>query len=259
VTPRDRTVLVVVAMLAVVGGFWFAALGPRRQEASKLDQQITQARADRDSAVQAAATARTAQREYASDYATVARLGKAVPSDDGTASLVYQLEAASGSSRVNFQSVKLGGASGAPAGNAQSATPASTTSSTQAAAAPLPPGAVVGPAGLSKLPFSLTFQGTYFELERLLRRVHAFTSVQGDVIRVDGRLLTVDGLALKVAQSGFPQITASLTASAYLAPLPKLPAPAPAASGTGGAVPTQPSGGASPAPTTAATAIGVGG
>lgn len=208
-TGRDRMIILVLGIGAILAGFWFGLVSPRRAEAGRVTAQLTQARQARDTALQAFESASAAKKAARSAAAEIARLGQAVPPDDETASLVYQLQSAAGRSRVSFDSLVLDGAGSAPAGTAPT--------TTGAAAAPLPPGAVPGPAGVSKLPFTLTFQGTYFGLERFLKRVHAFTSFRGDVLSVRGRLLQIDGVALKAASSGFPHIEADLTASAYLA------------------------------------------
>jgi hypothetical protein len=79
--------------------------------------------------------------------------------------------------------------------------------------------------------------------------------VHGNTIRVNGRLMAVDGIALIPAPEGFPRLQANLTASAFLAPAaPAAPAPAPA--GAPGTTPA-PAGGA-PAPTSTAVITGVG-
>jgi hypothetical protein len=257
-TSRDRMMLTVMGLAAVVAAFWFLAISPRRAESTKLDGQITQARQARDTALQTANAALAAQRGHGSDEAIIARLGKAVPSDDDTASLLYQLDTAAGRSHVNFKSVKLTGSTAAPA-----AAPAATTAggdaaaaATQAAAAPLPPGATIGEGGISKLSFTLAFEGTFFDLGKFLRQMHSFTSVDGNKISVRGRLLAVDGISLAAAKSGFPQVTASLSVSAFLAaPASLATAPAPPAAGTG----SPPDGSASLPPTTPATIVGVGG
>jgi type II secretory pathway pseudopilin PulG len=246
-TARDRTIVLVLGVLAVIGGFWFMAFSPRRAEVRKLDEQVASAQQARDAAVGRVAQAQAAQKTFGSDRAVIARLGKAVPTDDDTASLVYQLESAAGASSVDFHAFQLGGSTGS-ASNSGAPAPA-----TQSATAELPPGATVGPAGLSKLPFSLTFQGDYFGLEKFLRRMHAFTTVNGEAIRVRGRLMAVDAIALIPGPDGFPQLQANLTASAFLAP----PAPsAPTAAAPAG-TPQGASAGA-PAPTTSAVITGVG-
>ena len=39
-TARDRTVLIVVGLLAILGGFWFLAISPKRQDAGDLTTKI---------------------------------------------------------------------------------------------------------------------------------------------------------------------------------------------------------------------------
>jgi Tfp pilus assembly protein PilO len=252
-TARDRTIVLVLAVAAVIGGFWFLAFSPRRAEVRKLDEQVATAQQTRDDAVNRVSLARAAQQRFGEDRATIARLGKAVPTDDDPASLLYQLESAAGGSTVDFHTFQLGGGSSAGAGAASPA-PAPTTPApaNQAATAELPPGAVIGAAGLYKLPFSLTFSGSYFDLEKFLNRVHAFTTVHGQAIRVRGRLMAVDGIVMVPSPEGFPNIQASLTASAFLAP------PTPTAPAAAAAAPGQPAPSGAPAPTTSAVITGVG-
>ncbi len=100
------------------------------------------------------------------------------------------------------------------------ATPASSSGApaTAAAAAVLPPGATVGSAGLPTLPFSFTFTGSFYNLADFLRKLDRYVLPKGSAVDVNGRLLTVDGVALAVGQEGFPTIKASVTATAYLVP-----------------------------------------
>ena len=66
------------------------------------------------------------------------RLGEAVPTDDNTPSLIYQLQSAASAAHVDFRSLALSTSGSTPA------TPASTSSSaSQASTAALPPGATV--------------------------------------------------------------------------------------------------------------------
>ncbi len=231
-TGRDRNVVLGLAVAAVFGAFWFLALAPKRHEAQVLGQQVTQARKDRDAAAQQAASGREAQRTYASNYAAVARLGKAVPTDDQTASLLYQLQAVAGRSHVAFTSILPKDAPAAPGAAAATAT---------GAASP-------APGGVSEVPFALTFSGTYSDLEHFLRRVHRLTTLHGKAIRVRGRLLAVSGLTL-ATKSGTPRIQASVTASAYLA----APAVVAAAAPVAGAAPAPAA--SSPAPAAGTAAI----
>jgi Tfp pilus assembly protein PilO len=104
VTARDRTVLIVVGFLAVLGGFWFLAISPKRKDSADVEQQVAAAQSRLDTAQASASSAEAAKAKYSTDYATVARLGKAVPVDDDMPSLVYQLEQTAKANKVDFRS-----------------------------------------------------------------------------------------------------------------------------------------------------------
>jgi len=247
VTARDRTVLMVVVVLAAMGAFWFLSLAPKRDEISVLNAKIAAAQNELDVAEEGARTAEQAKARYADDYATVARLGKAVPADDDVPSLLFQLETAARQSKVDFRSIRLE-ATGTEAATAVS-TPAATAAAvgnvekggagttpvaaTEAAAAVLPPGASIGSAGFPTMPFTFAFQGSFKKLEAFLDRLKRFTQVNGKTIRVRGRLLTINGVGLTAGPKGFPQMKAQIAATAYLLPsdqavIPPLPSTAPA-------------------------------
>jgi hypothetical protein len=266
-------ILLVVVVAGLLGGFWFGVLGPKRDDAKALNGKIAQAEQRLQAAQADAAQARKAKERYDADYATVARLGKAVPVNDNVPSLVYQLQAAARSARVDFRSLQLTAqgpaatatpaAATAQVAKEQNGTPsASSTSSatpaaaTQATAAALPPGAVVGPAGFPTMPFSFVFTGSLFDMEHMLDDINRFISVDGDDVRVRGRLLSIDGIALQAGSRGFPQVKASISATAYLLPAGE--------GATAGATPQSPASTAQQAATTAgastpptATATGV--
>jgi Tfp pilus assembly protein PilO len=270
VTTRDRNVLLVVAALAALAGFWFLALAPKRKDADSVSGQIVTARKTLDEANAAAANAEAAQRRYTEDYATVARLGKAVPVQDEVPSLVYQLQSTASSNKIDFRSIKLeaqsiastatpatqaANAVSAANGNNPTATNSSTgtASATNAAAAVLPPGAAVGPAGFPTMPFSFSFDGGFFDMQHFLRSIAGFTTTKGKEINVRGRLLTVDGFALTASREGFPKVKASVRATAYLLPSDQ--------GLTNGASPTSPGAGGATAststtPTTSAVIAG---
>jgi hypothetical protein len=107
VTTRDRIVITVVAAAALLAGYWFLILAPKRNEAQSLNSQVSSAKQRRDAAVADANASRAAKAQYAVNYATVARLGKAVPSGDDMPSLVYQLASTSRAAHVDFREIKL--------------------------------------------------------------------------------------------------------------------------------------------------------
>jgi hypothetical protein len=259
VTQRDRIVVSAIAALALLAGFWFLALAPKRKTANDLGQKLAAAQQQIDSARSAAAGYRAAKATYRSDYATVARLGKAVPSDDDVPSLVYQLENASKRTDVDFRSVKLtatASTAGAPP-VAAATTPGAPA--TQAATATLPPGASVGPAGFPTMPFSFTFEGNFFHLSTFFDRLQRFIVAKRRTLLVSGRLLTVDAISLSSADA-FPRMQATVSATAYLLPADQgltdgatTDSPAGAVTATPAPTTPAPSNGSSP-PVTAATA-----
>jgi type II secretory pathway pseudopilin PulG len=225
VTARDRTLLMIIAALAAAAAFWFLAISPKKKDASDLSAKVTAAQARLDTARQNAASAAGAKARYDRDYATVARLGKAVPVEDDVPALVYQLESVADDNHIDFRSIKLE-SSGAGAaqptaalksGGDPNATGAAMASSTAAPSA-LPPGATVGAAGFPTMPFTFSFRGSYFNLQRFLKSLNGLTSVEGKRVNVNGRLLTVDGVSLAAAPEGFPRVEATVAATAYLVP-----------------------------------------
>ena len=194
-----RLVLAIAVTAAVVVGLWMLAVAPKRDEASKLGTDVTQAAARLADANERAATAAQARATYARDYATVAKLGKAVPVTADVPSLVYQLETAARRAKVDFRSV----------------TASDTTSSAPASGA-----AATAGGGIQPAPFSFRFVGTYFGLQRLLAEIDRFSRVNGTKVAVNGRLLTIDGVTINPAKPGLSKVQATITARAYVAEIP---------------------------------------
>jgi Tfp pilus assembly protein PilO len=231
-TARDRKILLVIAGLAVLAGFWFLVLKPKRTEAASLATEVAAQQERLTSARQTVAQGLQAKADYPRDSQTVAELGTAVPADDDMPSLLYQLDAASKNADVVFDSlVRASGATGTAAtGNAAAAAAVSGNSSSSssspstgsggstAPSASLPPGATVGTAGLATLPFTFEFTGSYTDLRHFLGDVQRFVTTNGDAVSVRGRLLTVDAVSLVPASKDFSRIQAKLVATAYLAP-----------------------------------------
>lgn len=239
-TKRDRLVVLVTVAAVGIGAFFMLVLKPKREEAGRLADQVAVAEQRVDSARTALQAGQQARATYANHYATVARLGKAVPTDDDIPSLVYQLDSTAEATGVDFRSVKLTADSSGSAAASQTSGQAAASNSdqaqkkdgaastgtastpapaTQTATAALPPGAVVGPAGLSKMPFSFSFEGDFFRLSKFLTRIERYIKPRREDVAVHGRLLLVDGIALTAGQDGFPTMKATIAASAYLLPV----------------------------------------
>jgi hypothetical protein len=210
VARRNTLLLAAVAVVAVVGAYWMLALSPKRDEAAKLDKQITQKQSALASAEAEVAEYEKAQANYRGNYSMVARLGKAVPADDDVRSLLVQLNAAARHSGVDFRTIDVGG-SGAPSAGPGAAPKGVTTP---------PPGATtVGTAGFSTMPFSLSFNGSFFKLGKFFNQLDQFVTVRKGGLDVTGRLLLLNSITLTPdTEKGFPMLSAEVSANSYLLP-----------------------------------------
>lgn len=255
-TQRDRIVVAVLGAFVVLAGFYMAVLKPQRAELARLDADLAQQEQRRTEAQTRVAQGEQARRRYAEDYETIVRLGRAVPVDDQVPSLVFGLEATGRQRSVDLRKLKLRASSSPGGAAAAAATPTAApaaggtpaVAATQAAAATAPPGSAVGPAGFPTLPFDFEFESDFFRFERFLSDIERYSSTTGSGtdVSVRGRLITIDGFGLKPSkQAGFPRITATVVATAYVDPE---GARALAQAGPGG-----PTAGAASGATTAAT------
>lgn len=255
-TGRDRMALGVVAAVVGIALYWFLLLAPKRHEAAAVKTKVTAAEQRLAAAKQLLAASQAARVSYAANYTAVSRLGKAVPADDDVPSLVYQLDNTSKSVGADFRAIKVNtapypGAPTAPAapttphpaaapgaepapggqqatpvsnpagGGAPNATATATPASspaTQAAIANLPPGALVGPAGLATMPFSFEFQGSFSQLATFFGRVERYVTAGRGRLAVSGRFLTLNGVSVTFTERGFPHMRGMIAATAYILP-----------------------------------------
>lgn len=230
-TGRDRMVLIGVIVVVLLGAGWMLGVSPERQKAAQLDTQVAEAQAQLASAESKVSSARAAQSQYSTAYASLVSLGKAVPPSDEVPALIEELANASDRKRVDFSSIA-------------SSSSGSSGTSTSAAAA------TTAAAGFTDLPFSFTFEGSYFDLEHLFSQLTDFATLSssGD-LQVNGRLLTIQSVKLAPVSGSEPgkdtgQLNGTITATAYV-----LPAGQGVTGATGTASPT--SAGVSPAASTA--------
>jgi hypothetical protein len=246
----NKILLAVVALGGLVCAFYFLALAPKREEIARLDGEIATKQAELEQSRQTLATYEAAKATYKSNYAKLARLGKAVPADDDVRSLLVQLESAADRTGAEFQKIELG--SGLAGDSAATATDAGAATGELAAA----PGTVPFAGGtMSAMPFNFTFTGGFFELSSFFARLERFVRLSNDRIDVTGRLLRVESVQLQPAPSGFPEMQAQIGAATYIVPPTKGVdgAGAPNAQQASGTAPATPDDGSS---TTTATATG---
>ena len=178
----------VVITAVVGGGYCKLALAPKQVEAKELADKIAVAQAQLSQTQGLIATYEGARDAYKNNYATVVRLGKAVPTDDDTRSLLVQLDTSAKRSGVGFDTINV---------------PAS--AALRRPARPTTPGAVnVG--AFSAQPFSLSFSGTFRTLGDFFSRLDRFVTLNGDTIDVRGRLMHVESIALAPGRDGWPAL-----------------------------------------------------
>lgn len=237
--------MVVVAAMAIA--FWMLLLSPKRDEVSKLEGQVTQLEGSLAEHESEIATAEEARKQFPADYERLVVLGKAVPSEDETASLLVQVSRIADATGVRFQLLKL--ESGGESEATEEAAPTSTgesVSPTEASASMSPLGATVGPAGLSVMPYSLSFQGDFFKVADFIKGLDSLVKTTNEEVGVNGRLITINGFSLQEdPDAKFPMLQANFSVTTYLTP----PAAEPPA-----ATPESPSEGLSSVP--ASTTIG---
>ena len=246
ITERDKKILMLLVPIALIAAYWFLILSPKKEESAAIQDQLSQAQTEQQSAESAAAAVSGAKSNFAADYTTVIRLGKAVPSTVDMPSLLMQLDRAARGTDISFDKIQTGERAAAPtpaapssgsssSGSAQSgpgqakqaaqgaanqasntgtlngAQPASGSSSstgTTGAAAP----------GLESVGLDFTFNGTFFNLADFFHRMKRFVKVVNDDIVVRGRLMTIDNFKWTAEPEKWPYLKAEVHATVYLAP-----------------------------------------
>jgi Tfp pilus assembly protein PilO len=248
-SARDRLAVMAIAALAVLGVAWMLAVSPAREQASKLGSEVATARGALAAAQSESSSARNAQQRYRTAYASLASLGKAVPTSAEVPALMYAIDQASDRKKVEFTSITSGGSG---SGSGSSASPATTASST-----------------FTQMPFTFVFDGSYSDLIRLLGQLEGFTvQSRTGAVRVSGRLLTIQSITLVAPPSGASgssgqggakassAMTWTITATAYVLPAGQATSGGAGPSGPAGAA-AQPASSSTGAGSSAATAPAV--
>lgn len=218
VQAKKTTNLVVGAMIVVVAlaaAFWMLLLSPKREEAQKLGGQVETLEASLSQHRSEAAAATQAKRQFPRDYARLVVLGKAVPSDAETSSLLVQLNHLANRAGARFETLTLNA-------GAEAAPTEGTLSPTEGAGA-LPLGASTGPGGLAVMAYSLTFEGDFFQIASFIESLDALVETTNKGVDVSGRLVTIGSFSLTPAETeegggGGGKLQADLTVTTYLTP-----------------------------------------
>ena len=168
--------LLVVAL--IVG--WFMVIGPKRHEASKLSAQIEDTRIQI-TELQAGGSDSRVQPIRVADLFDLSR---AMPDRADFPSVLLQLSQISAETGVNFQSIT--------------------------------PHDPVTLGSYQQIGIDLTFQGLFYNLSDFLYRLRNMVGVHQGVLSATGRLFSVDAISFSEGKLKFPQVSATLTVSAYV-------------------------------------------
>ena len=160
-----------------------------------------------------------------------------MPSGTAVPALLRQLESTAGAEQVDFLAVSPprgrlrvarrpppppSGASPLPSPPLPLATPAAGAAAPASAAGAT--GGSSASAGTGSASYSLTFSGSFLNLERFLSSIHHFTAVDGPTLHVHGRLLSIQSVSLTTGTSGSGPMDASVIATVYTLPAGQSPA-----------------------------------
>jgi len=235
----DRSVLIVLVLVGALAAVWFLMLAPKRQDASKLDDEIAELESDVSAQEALVEEGRAAQADYERNFSALVVLGKAAPADGDTPAMLEQLVAISENANTDFQLLQQGqpaevqqpaAAETTTDANAETppsegetppaegttateaTTPVSAVPATEGSVATVPIGATVGSAGLNVLPYDVKFTGDFFEIADLFKGIDGMVGSEAANVDVSGRLVTVNGFAMTKPEDGsFLEVELSIT------------------------------------------------
>ncbi len=198
-SARDRKLALILAPLAAFALYWMVLLNPAMNRKADLQKPLATAQTERDAAVARAAQLESAKARYESDYREMVKLVRAIPQSVRVADLMRELSNAADGTGIQFNNITMGATNSVAAGGSDTQTVADT--------APVD--------GLDAVPVQLTFTGEFFGLADLFHRVQRFVTMANHDLQIRGRLIKIDDLTL--ASSSFPDITATIGATVFMA------------------------------------------
>jgi hypothetical protein len=211
----DRTIVLILPVIALLIAFWILVLGPKKSESADLESKAAELHSSLAAAQAEIDAGQQARNSFHKDYADLVELGAAAPADDEQATLVYDMSKLGPDNNVRFRSFRVTPAVG------DAAVPVDPAVPTEGTVAALPLGAAVGPAGLPVMPYSFNYLGNFFDFADLFGDIDDQVDVSDDGSgpEVSGRLLTIDGFALTGnPKTGFPDVQADLAVTSYIVP-----------------------------------------
>jgi Tfp pilus assembly protein PilO len=193
-------VMIAPALLVLAAVGYFLLVKPKQAEAGKIQDEIV----NLDTQIE---VAQAAQRQPETEdpsaikIADLFKVTQAMPDDDDMPGIILELNDVATAAGVEFLAI-------APQGGSVRS-------------------------GYSALPINLTFEGNYYDLTDFLFRLRNLVRVRDGELGADGRLFTLESLAMEEGSGGFPSITAALTVTAFVySTTPPAAAAAPASTDT---------------------------
>src|SRR5436305_7906583 len=124
----DKGIVLGVIMAVVIAAFYFMALSPKREKASSLGSDLTKLQAQIDQEKQTAQFGEAARQDFPAYYGRLVVLGKAVPSQADTSSLMVQLNAIARRTDVTFAGIALAASGATASGSTSTPSPPSGSS-----------------------------------------------------------------------------------------------------------------------------------
>jgi hypothetical protein len=179
----NRTLGVVVGLLVLVyaAGGYMLLVGPKKSEASRLDDEIAATSVEL-MAARAAVAAQDDTQPIA--VADIFRLATAMPSTPDMPGILLELSRIADETGIRFKSI----------------TPQSA----------LPVGAY------QVVPIDVAFDGSFYALSDLLFRLRTLVTVRRGELHAAGRLFAVESVDFSESDRGFPLLAATLKLNAYV-------------------------------------------
>lgn len=216
-TSHTRSLPAVVLIgVALLAALWFLAIAPKRSEHAQVTGNVETQQTRLDAAKAQVTSFSAARKQFPGLLIELRRLDRAVPARGDVSTMLRELQRRAKVRDSDLRIVALKDAAQAATAGAPATTP----------------GAVVGPGGLSALPFTFEYTGRYHDLLDILKTVRRSVRVTSGDLNIHGRLLTIDGLAFKPLDGDVRLTKAVMNATAYIAPdgatAPQSPAVTPA-------------------------------
>jgi Tfp pilus assembly protein PilO len=220
-SPHQRMIVgTLIAGAVLIAALWMLVLAPKRAESAEARTNLAAQQQRLSDAQTQLAGYETARKQYPGLLAEMGRLDLAVPARSAIPKLLRQLQKRA---RLRHAELRLAALKPGAAG---------------AAGANLPPGASPRAGGLAALPFTFTYAGKYFDLVHVLAAARKAVTVKSGDLKIDGRLVTIEGVSFARQDPESPTITASIAGTAYIAAAATMPpittAAVPAATATPG-------------------------